>query len=219
MNNKKKIMITFAIIIYFILFIANFISLNLIITDSLDNMVKKGEIQNDNTFQNLLFTPKIANNDTTPPIIKFIYPQFNNSVITQPTYDIIVNVTDTNPPLPGNVIIQISNYTSFLFNATMNNNSGNLWSFNWYNISLYPNREIYIFKVWARDSSLNGNHNWSEAFYVYIALSRDPPLINLVLYLIAVIVIFSAITVYFNKKALSQSSKKERKSTKEFFEK
>jgi len=64
-------------------------------------------------------------NDTTGPIIVFIQPAENFTIIRQYSYNFIVNITDDNPPLFGNVTIQISNQSSFLFNSSMNFDGGN----------------------------------------------------------------------------------------------
>ena len=217
-RKQKEIMKTIAIITYFILIIANFIAHNLIITLNLDNVVEDGEPLNNNTFQNLIFTPKIANNDTTAPIITFIQPSTNNTIITQNSYTIIVNISDENPPLYGNVTIKISNFTNILFDALMNYTGGEQWSFYWDNISLYSNYETYILQVWGMDSSSNGNGNWSEEFYIYISISDAPPVLNIILYFISVSFIFAVIIVYINKKMLRKSYKKERKHTNGFLE-
>jgi len=144
-------------------------------------------------------------NDTTAPIITFIQPSSNNTVITKYSYTIIANISDENPPSYGNVTIQISNYTNILFDAYMNNTDGDLWSFNWDNISLYPHHLDYILQVWAMDSS--SNSNWSVAFYVSITIIPEVPILNLILYLLAVAAIFLGIVYYINKKRLYTLSK------------
>ncbi|MFX1555010.1 MAG: hypothetical protein ACFFBV_13875 [Promethearchaeota archaeon] len=197
---------------------ANFILLNLILPFNLDHVIEDGDSINNNTFQNLLITPKIANNDTTAPIITFIQPSKNYTTITQNSYTIIVNISDENPPLYGNVTIKISNLTNTLFDTLMNNTEGEQWVFYWENISLYPNYKTYILQVWAKDSSSSGNGIWSEEFYVYISVSEAPPLLNIILYFIAVSVIFAVIIVYMNRKVLRKSYKKERKQTDGFLE-
>ncbi len=211
-RKQKEIMKNLAIITYSMLIIANLIALNLIATLVLDNLVEDGETLSTNEFQKKLFSPKIANNDTNAPIITFTHPTTNNSIITQPFLNISVNITDTNPPLPGNVTIQISNYTNILFNAKMNKTGEDLWSFNWDNISLYPNQELYILQVWAKDSSTNENANWSRALYILIwttVIASISPL-NFVLYLIVVGVIFAVAIVYINKKAFYESPEKKK---------
>lgn len=217
-HKLKEIIKNLTIITYFILIMANFIVLNQIPPFNLDNVVEEGDSLNNYTYQNLLFTPKIANNDTTAPIITFIQPSINYTTITQNSYIIIVNVSDENPPLYGNVTIKISNLTNTLFDTLMNNTGGEQWSFYWDNISLYPNYKTYILQVWAKDSSSNENGNWSEEFYIYISISKAPPLLNIILYFIAVSVIFAVIIVYMNRKVLRKSYKKERKQTDGFLE-
>ncbi|MFX0105371.1 MAG: hypothetical protein ACFE75_07765 [Candidatus Hodarchaeota archaeon] len=206
-EKKKKVRIT-TIITYFILILANFIALNIIISVFLDYAEDCSESLDNYGFQNKKITPKLANNDTTAPILTFINPSINNSIITQYSYDIIVSVSDENPPLSGNVIIQISNWTNFLFNASMNNTGGDLWNFNWVNLSQYTHQEWYILQVWAKDSSLSGNSNWSGAFYVFLNIypSNGPPILNIILNLVIIIVIFIAIFYYLNKKVLYKSS-------------
>lgn len=205
------------ILIYLMLIIANLIVLNIITSVSLDYTTKDGQSVSNRAFQDNLFSPKLANNDTTPPTITFINPPLNNSIITEQSYNLIINVTDDNPPLPGNVIIQISNYTSFLFNATMNNTGGDLWSFNWDNISLYPNREIYISRVWAKDNSSNENYGWSEDFYIYLNIStgQSPSIITIIFYILAVSAIFALIRVYLNRAATRKLFRKKKKKSME----
>ena len=209
-RKKKKSVNISTIITYLMLILANFIALNIIISVFLDYAPGGSESLSNHGSQNNLFSPKLANNDTTAPILTFINPAINNSIITQHSYDIIINVTDDNPPLTGNVIIQISNITNFLFNATMNNTGGDLWHFSWVNISQYPLHVWYILQVWAKDSSLSGNNNWSGAFYIFIniSLSEGPPLLILILNFIMVVVIIVAVMFYLNKKALYKSSTK-----------
>ena len=149
-------------------------------------------------------------NDTAAPIILFIQPSLNNTLIIENSYIIIVHISDDNPPLYGNVTIQISNSTNVFFSSKMNNTETEFWRFTWDNISLYQNQEVYIFQVWAMDSSSNGNYNWSDAYYVFIntSIENPPPLLNLILYFIAVAIIFALIIVYLNKKGIYQSKKK-----------
>ena len=146
-------------------------------------------------------------NDTIAPIITFIQPSLNNSIITTYSYLIIANISDENPPAYGNVTIQISNYTNILFDAYMNNTEGDLWSFNWDNITLYPNQENYILKIWATDSSSNANSNSSLTFYVFINIYSEIPLWNVILYFVVFAAIFFGILYYINKKRLYHLSK------------
>ncbi len=144
-----------------------------------------------------------ANNDTVAPVITFVQPSTNNSEIKKDFYEIIVNVSDDHPPVSGNVIVQISNISTSLFNATMALEVDELWFFNWQNISSYPNYEFYKIEVWAKDSSLNGNNNWSRAYYVILNLSKklSPGILNVAIYIFFVCIIFALIIVYFRKKS------------------
>ena len=144
-----------------------------------------------------------ANNDTVAPVITFVQPSTNNSVIKKDFYEIIVNVSDDHPPVSGNVIVQISNISTLLFNATMALEGDELWLFNWENISSYPNYEFYKIEVWAKDSSLNANNNWSRAYYVIFNISEklSPSILNVAIYIFFVCIIFALIFVYFRKKS------------------
>ncbi len=156
-------------------------------------------------YEGLLFT-QAPDNDTTVPTITFIQPSENYTTIKQKSYLFIVNISDDNLPSYGNVTIQISNNTNVLFNILMNYKGGNQWSFNWDNISLYPNYNVYKIKVWAKDSSPNENSSWSVYFYIIISISTGPSILNAVLYIIAVSFIFAAVIVYLNKKWSYRSS-------------
>lgn len=149
-------------------------------------------------------------NDTAAPIITFIQPSLNNTLIVEDSYIIIIHISDDNPPLYGNVTIQISNETSVIFNSRMNKTETEIWRFTWDNISVYPNQEVYIFRVLAVDSSSNGNYNWSGDYYVFIntSIEEAPPLLNLILYFISVTIIFALIIVYLNKKGIYQLKRK-----------
>jgi len=144
-----------------------------------------------------------ANNDTVAPVITFVQPSMNNSVIKKDFYEIIVNISDDHLPVSGNVIVQISNISTSLLNATMALEADELWFFNWENISSYPNYEFYKIEVWAKDSSLNGNNNWSRAYYVILSLSEklSPGILNVAIYIFFVCLIFALIFVYFRKKS------------------
>ncbi len=144
-----------------------------------------------------------ANNDTVAPVITFVQPSTNNSVIKKNFYEIIVNVSDDHPPVSGNVIVQISNISTSLFNATMALKGDELWFFTWENISSYPNYEFYKIEVWAKDSSLNGNNNWSRAYYIILNLSEklSPGILNVAIYIFFVCIIFALIFVYIRKKS------------------
>ncbi len=176
------------------------------------------EIENDLGNNEVLSYAQGPINDTTAPIIIFIQPTENNTIIKQKSYNIIVNITDDNPPSYGNVTIQISNQTSFLYNDTMNYDGGRQWSYNWDNISLYPNYNFYNIKIWAKDSSPNENHIWSDEFQIVIRISTGPSFLHFLLYIVVVSVIFSLIIVYMNKKAIFRTSKKQKKNSQEIYE-
>ncbi|TET61597.1 MAG: hypothetical protein E3J52_00885 [Promethearchaeota archaeon] len=149
--------------------------------------------------------------DNTAPIIIFLQPLVNNTIIQTTTYTIKANISDDNPPLYGNVTLQMSNYTAFLFNVTMEYDGENQWSFKWDNISTYPNLEVYIIQVWAKDSSPNENQGKSNEFYIYLNIITDAPgILNLLLYVFAVSIIFAGIMIYLNKKLMPKSAKKKR---------
>jgi hypothetical protein len=159
-----------------------------------------------------IFFAQGPNNDTTAPIISFIQPSNNLTLITEKSYLIIANISDDNPPLYNNVTFQISNYTSFLFNATMNYIGGFQWSFNWDNISSYSNLDWYIIRVWAKDSSSNENYGWSGEYHIYINLTfeKSPGLFYTIIYFIVISVIFAAITIYLNKKGVFTATSEEK---------
>jgi hypothetical protein len=150
-------------------------------------------------------------NDTTAPIITFIKPEINDTIIRIKSYTIIVNITDENPPLFGNVTFQLSNFSNFLFNASMSFMGGNQWNFNWDNISLYPNEYYigYIVQIIAVDSSSNYNLGTSGKFYIYLNVpSNTPGILNIYLYLIMVCLVFAGVVVYLNRKLLRKASGK-----------
>ncbi|MFX1417981.1 MAG: hypothetical protein ACFE9N_03555 [Promethearchaeota archaeon] len=163
-----------------------------------------GSIENFGNNKEIL-TSQGPGNDTTAPIITFIQPSTNNTVISFYSFTIVANVSDENPPSYGNVTISISNYTNVLFVAKMNNTGGDLWSFNWDNITQYPNYQDYILQVWAKDSYENSN--WSVGFYVFINIVPEIPILNLIFYFIMVAAIFLGIIYYINKKRLHTLSK------------
>ena len=147
--------------------------------------------------------------DTTAPIIIFLQPLVNNTIIQTTTYTIKVNISDDNPPLYGNVTLQMSNYTAFLFNVTMEYDGENQWSFKWDNISSYPNLDVYIIQVWAKDSSPTENQGKSNKFYIYLSIITDAPgILTLLLYVFAISIIFAGIFVCLNKKLMPKSSNK-----------
>ncbi|MFW9972903.1 MAG: hypothetical protein ACFFDF_22140 [Candidatus Odinarchaeota archaeon] len=168
----------------------------------------------------LVFTQD-AINDTTAPIITFVQPEVNNTIIKKISYTIIVNISDENPPLFGNVTIQFSNFTNFLFNAIMNNTGGTLWSFNWNNISSYPNQYYrgYVIQIMAKDSSLNENLGLSGEYYIFLNVPEQTPgILNFFIYLILVSFILAGIIVYLNRKMLRKVSDKKKGNQKEVYE-
>ena len=136
---------------------------------------------------------KSANNDTTAPIITILNPDINNTLIKTVSYEFIVNITDANPPLPGNVSIEISSTSASLFNASMILGEDDIWFFFWDNLTSYPNSETYVIRITAKDSSSNENYGFSNYFNVILAYyDEEPPsLINVIFYVIAVVVIFA----------------------------
>ena len=149
--------------------------------------------------------------DSVGPNITFLKPSENNSVIEKKKYEIIVNVTDENPPTPGNVSIQIYNDTTLLFSAPMNYSSNNLWNFIWNNVSDYKSYLICVIRIWAKDSSPNENISLSSPWYVII-LIREQMSSNIlmpIIYILIVSLIFALIIAYFNKKALFKTRHKE----------
>ncbi len=159
-----------------------------------------------------LLTPKIlsndafslgaANDDTTAPVITFVKPDTNDTSIRTRYYDFIVNITDANPPLPGNVTIEISNASISFFNASMLYDQGIQWFFSWENTTSYPNENTYIIRVRAIDSSSNENAGLSNDLSVFLDINEGGGFdtLNFVLYIIAVVFIFALIMLYFNKK-------------------
>lgn len=154
--------------------------------------------------EKLPYVIKSANSDTTAPIITFLNPDINSTSIRTATYEFMVNITDANPPLPGNVSIEISSTFTSLFNASMILSEDDIWFFLWDNLTLYPNNEAYVIRITAKDSSSNENYGFS--YYLYVILDfydeTPPSLISLIFYLIGVVVIFTLIKVYVNKKSL-----------------
>lgn len=148
------------------------------------------------------YTIKSANNDTDAPVIMFIKPNINDTTITVKYYDIIVNIIDDNPPLPGNVSIEISNATASLFNASMIKDEGSEWFFIWDNITSYPNHITYLFKVTAKDSSVNENIGLSGVIYIYVEIYYSNPLGFLygILSIVMASMLIACVLVYFTRK-------------------
>lgn len=157
------------------------------------------------------YTIKSANNDTDAPVIVFIKPRINDTTVTGKTYDIIVNITEDNPPLPGNVSIEVSNSTTPLFNASMINDGGSEWSFTWDNITSYTNQVTYFFQVTAIDSSVNENSGMSGVIYIFVAISSSNFLgfLQGILFIVLASVLIAGVLVYINKKIAGSSSRKQ----------
>ena len=166
---------------------------------------------NQNGNQNNYFNNKglFIAQDTTAPIITFLQPLENNTIIQTKIYTIKANISDANPPLYGNVTLQMSNQTDFLFNATMEYDGENQWSFKWDNISSYPILKVYIIQVWAKDSSPTENQGKSNEFFIYLSIKADVPgILNLFLYIFPTTIIFAVILVCLNRKVMPKSSRK-----------
>ncbi len=194
-NNKVK----FPFIVVCLIFsTVTIIALNLNIDFILNNNDEKREVHSDE------FSIYSNQPDLTGPNITFIQPNLNYTVIETKSYEIIVNITGEHPPfpLPGHVLIQISNLTTLLINTSMTTSGGDIWTYKWENLSTYQNKIVYIIRVWAKDSSPNETSSLSEAWYVYLYLPRRINLFVLrnILYIIAVSLISAAICLYINKK-------------------
>jgi len=164
--------------------------------------LSNGGLNNVSENVDLPYSIKSANNDITDPIITFVKPDINDTSIRTRYYDIIVNITDTNPPLLGKVIIEISNVNTSFFNASMLQDQGGLWFFSWNNLTSYPNEKSYTIRVRATDSSSNENSGLSNDLFIILSVfeTRVPNLLNAVLYVILVILAIALIMVYVNKK-------------------
>ena len=208
-NVLKKVIILILFVIILSVQKSNFI---FVLGDSTEEREKT--IKTNIEYSQMLSSAQNSINDTTAPKIIFIQPSSNNSIISYKSYSIIINIADDNAPLPGNVIIQISNFTTPLFNASMSSTVDDHWIFNWNNLTSYKNRETYILQVWAMDSSLNSNFDWSGEYYIYIRTQNSPGMLNMILYLIIFSAIFAVVCVYLNKRAVYKLSKKERKNAK-----
>ena len=206
MNNKKEyILLTIMCLVLFPLFLGNYNSFVVL------ELGEAGDNENNNTSTMFFITHSQIDNDTAPPNITFIQPSLNNTEILAHSYTIIVEIVDENVPISGNVITEISNLTSFLFNASMEQAGGDQWIFTWDNITSYTNFENYFIRIWAKDSSLNGNYRWSPPMYVRVSISSSPNFINVFLYIFFVIVIFAGIMFYFNRKRAPSLLKKKTK--------
>ncbi len=207
-NVLKKVII---LILFVIILSEQKSNLIFVLGDSTEEREKTIKINIE--YSQMLSSAQNPINDTTAPKIIFIQPS-NNSIISQKSYNIIINITDDSAPLPGNVIIQISNFTTPLFNASMSSTVDDYWIFNWNNLTSYANRETYILQVWAMDSSLNGNFDWSEEYYIYINTQNSPGILTMILYLIIFSALFAVVCVYLDKRTVYKLSKKERKNAK-----
>ncbi len=183
-----------------------FMVLNSNIDFILNNNIENREVYQDE------FSIYLNQLDLTGPNITFIQPNLNGTIIETKSYEIIVNITDELPILSENVRVQISNFTNLLINASMTSSGGDIWTYNWENLSTYVNRIFYIIRVWAKDSSPNGTSSLSEAWYVYLYLPRRINLFLLrnILYIIAVSLISAAICFYINKKQGKKLSSKQK---------
>ncbi len=167
-----------------------------------------GTIETDMT--NRKISSQVPTNDTTPPAITFIQPTNTYTLVVNQFYFIIVNITDDNPPVEGDVIIQVSNKFFFLFNASMALVGDSVWSFNWMNLTSYHNQENYTINVWAKDSSSNGNSKWSEEYSIFISI-KSPQILQFVFYIFVVTLIFGGILLYLNRNTLFKSRVRKKK--------
>ena len=215
---RKKSNVFKTVIFLIVLFSMSFSqSSNVIINfrDSTEQREGNGDAETDATHKEL--SSQVPINDTTPPTITFIQPYLTNELVVIKSYYIFINITDDNPPLQGDVIIQVSNQSTLLFNASMILTGISLWSFNWNNLTSYPNQENYTLKVWAKDSSPNGNSEWSDEFSIFVSIKNSPGILQMIIYLIFVGLIFAGFMVYLNKKVLYKSVKKKGERTKGIF--
>ncbi len=212
LSKKSKVFKT--VIFLIVLFSISFSqSSNIIVNfrDSAEQRGGNGDAETDATHKEL--SSQVPINDTTPPTITFIQPNPTNALIVSKTYEILVSIADDNPPLQGDVIIQVSNQSTSLFNASMILTGISMWSFNWNNLTSYPNQENYTLKVWAKDSSPNGNSEWSEEYVIFVSTQNSPGILQVVISIIFISFIIAGVMVYTNKKALYKSEKKKRKRT------
>ena len=190
---KRKIFVLLVVIVYSLNLSIYLLSPRTLSNDGLNNVAENG---------NYDYNIKSANDDTIAPVITFVRPDINGTSIRTSYYEFSVNITDTNPPLPGNVTIEIANASTSFFNASMLYDPGGIWFFPWENLTSYPNEKTYIIRVRATDSSSNKNVGLSNDLSVTLNVydARVPNLINAVFYIIVVIVIIAVIMVYLNKK-------------------
>ena len=152
----------------------------------------------------LLSISASAENETIAPIVSIIIPELNNTLVYSPFFYVTANITDSNPPLPGNVSIEITNITTSLFNASMTLTVASQWYFPWANITAYPNGETYIIRVRALDASANKNMGFSTDLYIYLDIpsSNNPRILNNILFVIMVCALFALIMIYINRKQI-----------------
>ena len=216
---RKKSNVFKTVIFLIVLFSISFaLNSDIIINfrDSTEHRGGNGDAETDTTVKEL--SSQVPINDTTPPAITFIQPNPTNELVVIKSYYIIVNITDDNPPLQGDVIIQVSNQSTLLFNASMILTGNSLWSFNWNNLTSYPNKENYTLKVWAKDSSPNRNSEWSEEYFIFVNIKSPPGILQTIIFFIFASFIFAGFSVYLNKKGLYVSRKKKRERIKGVFQ-
>jgi len=194
---KKSNKVKFPFIIICLIFSTIIIiALNLNIDFILNNNDENREVHSDE------FSIYSNQPDLTGPNITFIQPNLNYTVIETKSYEIIVNITDEHPPLPlpGYVLIQISNLTTLLISTSMTTSGGDIWTYKWENLSTYQNKIVYIIRVWAKDSSPNETSSLSDAWYVYLNIYTgiDLSALMLVVYIVGSSVIFAVIIVFFS---------------------
>ena len=212
---RKKSNVFKTVIFLIVLFSISFSqssNVNINFRDSTEQRGGNGDAETYTTHKEL--SSQVPINDTTPPAIAFIQPNPSNEVVFSKTYYIYVNITDDNPPLPGDVIIQVSNQSILLFNASMTLRGISLWSFKWINITSYPNQENYTLRVWAKDSSPNENSEWSEEYIIFVSIQSSPGILQIIILILVIIflsLIIAGVIVYFNRKTLYESGKKKRK--------
>jgi hypothetical protein len=151
-------------------------------------------------------------NETVAPIVSILIPAQNNTLVFSTFFSVTANITDENPPLPGNVSIEISNITTSLFNASMTFTITNVWTFHWVNITTYANGETYILRVRALDSSLNRNVGISTDLYIILDIptSNTPKVWNVILYITVVGALIALIIVFLSRKQAQTKPQKQR---------
>jgi len=111
-------------------------------------------------------------NDTSAPSFTFPNLTNNTEITSSGVFNIVVKIEDDlSPPANGSVFIEIWR-NPLEINTSMEYMGNNTWKFSWSNISSYPNGN-YKIVVWARDSSLNGNDNYSYSLYLSINIGGE----------------------------------------------